>query len=608
MRKIYYLFLTMLLGMVGMTANAEEITVTLNIDNVENVKVQVNYVDKTGLVNGDNQIVLQSDNYGNYPTISVNGVDASHYVKITKTLNGVTTSFSNYIYPYASDNGAIYTIKSASEDDRTATCTITFDDPSLVQARVEGIAYNNLTFSESPYEFKYIPGFEKISFMSTQSGSLLYSVKCNDVEAEREYSYNVVNLNDETSNIVVTAKAPETEKRNVKIRYADPTNGEGFITNVTVDGEAIQNYLAADGFDVPWGASLVIQGNTDYKIEGITINDVAQNPSSYMSMNVIEDKEIVFNVRPFGNINATLTIDDINNVIVTNNVNYNDVAIDNLTNGSNEISLSENSATIAASPEGKILSVKVDDVEQTPDYYGKYSIVLTAGMNIVVTSEALVRDKTMIVYIDDIDNVAYSNCQSGNYPDYRTVQLEGGYNVISFYDGETFTISAANKNYNNAYVYLNGSRTYNSQFTPQDGDVIKLWMGGEATEYDVAFTLDNKLTAEDVTVTYDRVKTLSSLTAGLSAFAGTEVSIVANNDKVIAVKVNGAAITAVEGVFTFTVDAATTVEISDVTPTGINAINASNADNSFYTLQGVKVNGKAKGLYIKNGKKVVVNK
>ena len=62
-----------------------------------------------------------------------------------------------------------------------------------------------------------------------------------------------------------------------------------------------------------------------------------------------------------------------------------------------------------------------------------------------------------------------------------------------------------------------------------------------------------------------------------------------------------------EGNYVFTVNKATTVEITKSTGTGINSINAENADNAIYTLQGVKVNGNAaKGLYIKNGKKVVV--
>ena len=76
----------------------------------------------------------------------------------------------------------------------------------------------------------------------------------------------------------------------------------------------------------------------------------------------------------------------------------------------------------------------------------------------------------------------------------------------------------------------------------------------------------------------------------------------------IDVKVGEKAITAnAEGAFEIPVSAAATISITKSTGTGINTINASNADNAIYTLQGVKVNGKAaKGLYIKNGKKVVV--
>ena len=74
----------------------------------------------------------------------------------------------------------------------------------------------------------------------------------------------------------------------------------------------------------------------------------------------------------------------------------------------------------------------------------------------------------------------------------------------------------------------------------------------------------------------------------------------------IAVSVDGNAVTAnTEGAFVFTVKPTSNVTVYDPA-TGLNSINAENADNSFYTLQGVKVNGKAKGLYIKNGKKVVV--
>ncbi len=41
--------------------------------------------------------------------------------------------------------------------------------------------------------------------------------------------------------------------------------------------------------------------------------------------------------------------------------------------------------------------------------------------------------------------------------------------------------------------------------------------------------------------------------------------------------------------------------------TGINDINAAKADDAYYTISGVRVANPAKGLYIKNGKKVVIN-
>ncbi|MDD6754222.1 MAG: hypothetical protein PUE15_10035, partial [Prevotella sp.] len=96
---------------------------------------------------------------------------------------------------------------------------------------------------------------------------------------------------------------------------------------------------------------------------------------------------------------------------------------------------------------------------------------------------------------------------------------------------------------------------------------------------------------------------------GYTAIEGTsfEIKIIPASDLNIVVKVGETTINADEnGAFVVPVSEAATISISDGTGTGINGINAENADNSFYTLQGVKVNGKAKGLYIKNGKKVVV--
>ena len=96
---------------------------------------------------------------------------------------------------------------------------------------------------------------------------------------------------------------------------------------------------------------------------------------------------------------------------------------------------------------------------------------------------------------------------------------------------------------------------------------------------------------------------------GFTAVEGTsfEITIIPASGLNIVVKVGETTYNAdVNGAFVVPVSEATTISIADGTGTGINSINAENADNTFYTLQGVKVSGKAKGLYIKNGKKVVV--
>ena len=81
MRKFYYLFLTMLLGMVGMTANAAPINVTVKVDKPENVKVQLNWKDQT-LSDGQIQLTVE-ESYGSYQCILIKP-NTGVYAKIEK--------------------------------------------------------------------------------------------------------------------------------------------------------------------------------------------------------------------------------------------------------------------------------------------------------------------------------------------------------------------------------------------------------------------------------------------------------------------------------------------------------------------------------------------
>ena len=612
MRKIYYLFLTMLLGMVGMTANAAPINVTVKVDKPENVKVQLNWEDQT-LSDGQIQLTVE-ESYGSYQCILIkpnNGV----YAKIEKNLNGERTLLtSNYIYPTASDDGAEYSVTTATETDRTGQCTINIDEPGTVSYELS-TNYSRGTLSESTNVINYIPGFDVISFMPVTYGNIIYSAKSNDVLLEKnQYDYFTKSLDGASTQIDIQYSAPADAKQKVTISYVDESKADGFITKVLVNDEEISKelYLSKRGFEVAWGAVVMIYGDvSNYKVANntIKINDIDSYFSGSIRFNATEDKNIVIDAEKYAQINAKLIIDNIDNVIISRNKE----TIEGLTSGENDILVNEQYNTIVIKPsaDGKIKSVKANNQEITESYPGSgYSITITEGMTINVETEVIERNNKLIVYIDDLSCASYGYSISiGSYPNSRTLTVQSGYNVFSFANDEVFNASFyTNGSY---FSYRNGEQVNSIYETVLvDGDVFKFFLASTAapTANDVTFTLSgDELTASDVTVTYDRVKTLSDLTAGLSAFAGTEVSISANNNKVIEVKVNGVAVKAdTEGVFTFTVSAKTTVEIKDVTPTGINSINAENADNAIYTLQGVKVNGKAKGLYIKNGKKVVV--
>ena len=612
MRKFYYLFLTMLLGMVGMTANAAPINVTVKVDKPENVKVQLNWEDQT-LSDGQIQLTVE-ESYGSYQCIYIipnTGV----YAKIEKNLNGERTLLtSNYIYPTASDDGAEYSVTTATETDRTGQCTINIDEPGTVSYELS-TNYSRGTLSESTNVINYIPGFDVISFMPVTYGNIIYSAKSNDVLLEKnQYDYFTKSLDGDSTQIVIQYSAPADAKQKVTISYVDESKADGFITKVLVNDEEISKelYLSKSGFEVAWGAVVMIYGDvSNYKVANntIKINDKDSYFSGSIRFNATEDKNIVIDAEKYAQINAKLIIDNIDNVIISRN----NETIEGLTSGENDILVNEQYNTIVIKPsaDGKIKSVKANNQEITESYPGSgYSITITEGMTINVETEVIERNNKLIVYIDDLSCASYGYSISiGSYPNSRTLTVQSGYNVFSFANDEVFNASFyTNGSY---FSYRNGEQVNSIYETVLvDGDVFKFFLASTAapTANDVTFTLSgDELTASDVTVTYDRVKTLSDLTAGLSAFAGTEVSISANNNKVIEVKVNGVAVKAdTEGVFTFTVSAKTTVEIKDVTPTGINSINAENADNAIYTLQGVKVNGKAKGLLIKNGKKVVV--
>ena len=622
MRKFYYLFLTMLLGMVGIAANAQEaksMKVIFNVDDPANVTITVDGVSQE-LVAGDNEITVSAP-YGYYNSVYVNATDGNFITKATK--DGANQLYSPYntqwsYYPSDSDEGkTIYIETIAGKDARTASCTLTVDDASKVRVQRNG-TYTNVELQNGENTIYYIPGFETMLMIDAATyGTTLYKATLNGEDLVYSYGYSV-NLNAEGGDkIEILANFPEGLTWNVKFTYVDAEKAKGVVTGVTVDGTAVENY-DEEGFDVPAGKNVAITfDNVNYKIDGVTVNGKSEYVYSSYSFTPSADTEININAHKYGTVKATVKIDNKENVTVYKGYSYNNDIIE-VNNGDNEIELSENNAVITIKANSGCFITSVTYGETVLSNQSEYTInPVTEGMVIKVVSGAIVRDKSFTLNIDDISAAEYG-FELTRADRTKVENLITGENKVAFAEGETHYMLSA---YGSPVfgVFKNGvmiNPSYQGgtyiEFDAADGDAFDAYVKELPKTYNVKFELAEGIYSYQFKeVSASHVGSSNQWqNMGYTAIEGTsfEIKIIPASDLNIVVKVGETTINADEnGAFVVPVSEAATISISDGTGTGINGINAENADNSFYTLQGVKVNGKiAKGLYIKNGKKVLV--
>ena len=622
MRNFYYLFLTMLLGMVGMTANAQEsksMKVIFNVDNPDNVTINVDGVNQT-LVAGDNEITLNAPN-GYYNSVYVNATDGNFITKVTKDdANQVPKPYNTSWSFYPSDSDADKTISIetiAGKDARTASCTVNVDDASKVRVQRNG-TYSNVELQNGENTVYYIPGYETMLMIDAATyGTTLYKVTLNDVDLAYSYGYSANLSADGGDKIDIKANFPDGLTYNVKFTYVDALNAKGVVTGVTVNGTAIEDYDNAEGFDVPAGQSVVVSfDNVNYKIDAVKLNDNPVYVYSSYSFTPTADTEINIDAHKYGTVKATLNIDNKDNVTVYKGYSYqNDIITVN--DGDNEIELSENNAVITIKANSGCFITSVTYGETVLSNQSEYTInPVTEGMEISVISGAIVRDKSFTLNIDDI-SAATSGFNLTRTDRTNVENLATGENKVAFAENEThYQLAAYGSSVFGVFkkgVMINPSYQGGTsiEFDVADGDVFDAYVKELPKTYNVNFELAegiysyqfNEVSASHVGYSYQWQN------MGYTAIKGTsfEITIIPASGLNIVVKVGETTYNANEsGAFVVPVSEATTISIADGTGTGINSINAENADNAIYTLQGVKVNGKVKGLYIKNGKKVVV--
>lgn len=589
--------------------SAEAINVTFHVDYANAVTMRFNGTSQT-LVPGDNNFDLN-----NYDYLSFEGIQPYVIDKVTNASGTPENVYSGMWYKTisSSDEGQTYNIAVKNLDEaRTASCTVIVDDPSLVRASFMG-TYAAVNLSDGINTVKYDPELESTLIISSSDYyKPIYKVTLDGADVTSQSGTYYVQLS-QGCEVEITAKIPEVP---VTVTFSYSEEGAGAISSVAVDGQPVEDF---DGTTVNMtaGQSLTINPNTAYNITAFKINDEQKYWSgtyAYKIQSVTADTQIYVEAHPYSTIGVTVKVSDPNQLVLYRGYSYqNDIVA--LTSTETVVELPENNTVMSwkAADGCYIKSVKVNGEAYTNEY-----VNCSDGMVIEFETEAIVMDKTAVVWIDDRNAPdSYFSFQTATREQLGE-NMASGYNTIAFYDGyNPFGLSWYSKTPVVGKVYVNdvpevpmyeGSTTY--ELTLADGDVVKVFYAAEPVDCSVKFTLGEGVTAN---VTRDIICDVADLGATLSCFAGTQINI-AKADDSIDVKVNGEALTALEGGenYQFVVTAPeTNVEITARDPNSIDGITGDSAVAApVYNLQGVKVSetleGLPAGIYITSGRKVVV--
>ncbi len=605
MKKFYGVFI--LLFVISLPALSQDIKAKLVIDDVNRVKVDVDFKDYTDIVNGLNIINVSSG-----ATIGIEAREGCVLKAVTGSDDSGDT-WEEFIQEnkrcelhFYSDYNETYTVVSAGTGDvRTATCTLSVDDASSIKV-VRGGSNSEVDIVDGSNTIAFDPATETTWVISPLDKPIYnICVDGEDITATSDYSYTVP----VTDGTLIDVKANYPDVRYSLTFNLNGYGAEDFIRGVDIDGKPVAGYLEPD-FTVQAGAEVKIYGRTDeYEVDSFTVNGKPASFFNPFAFIMTMDAEIDITVHRFDTFVMTLCVDDPSRVKAYRGYSYNGDEL-LLEAGDNEVEIRRDIPIISFVPAGMcyIATAEVDgyvyesdELKVSPFMIG----LLTDGSRIDITTGDIVRDKRAVVYINELTVAeAYFSLLRSD----RT-KVEGivqGYNTFDFYDGDNaFTVSTGAPD--ESCVYLNdeicdavfpGSNDYS--LTLADGDVMKIFYG------EVPYMRLVTVEAEpgiDVAVTTDHVCPVDFASGSFRALDRTYVSVVAPADA--AVTLDGDILEfGDDGRRGFTVSADHVLKVSK--SMGIEDIEASGSEPAvWYNLQGIRVaEPSVPGLYIVNGKKV----
>lgn len=614
MKKIYSFFLTMVMCIVGMTANAADIKLTVDVDDASRVGIKITdanyeYQEKT-VVTGTNEYTVPT--YATVKVYAKEGALLSNIKNITYSydiLNGYADTQEVYLY----DSNMSISVKSVVEADVfTGSFKITVDDPYAVGATLSG-TNRRISLEKGENTVKYSPEAETAVTLNSNSGTPLYKVTNNGAEVKNEGGYSIPTKD---ANIEVISVWPDDVKFKMSFSYNNE-DAKNAISAVSVNYEPISDFT--NGFEVKGGAPVTISFNTsEYNIESFKANGVAASVYGSYYFYATEDVNFEVNAKKFGNIKINVTVDEPENVIFYDGYAYQGKIIE-LKKGENTVEVADNGSaciTVAANSGCFLTSVTHNGEEMSYNNSEVSVYQIKEGSKIVIKSGKINRDQTANVVVWGKELASYlnfSNCDGSLVP-----ELNEGENTVNFYEkdfpfgfnsyGES--IGSENKIYINNVKAQGYYGSYELNF--ENGARIDIVLNDhfKDSEKNVQFIFEGSIDQSKVASVMlpSNNKAWNWATEGLTAIenASYDVTIEPAYDANIAAVTDNGNIYKVnaEGVIVIKVTPETkSITIADARTVGINEVNSdASADKKIYTLEGIEVKNAKRGLYIVGGK------
>ena len=629
MKKIYSFFAVALIALFSFSANAT-ISITVNLDNADAVTVTTsgaNYGDpevEVPVQTGDNVFTSEDDTaYIRYNIIPKDGYAITSIVDENGTALSGFYGGTAYVYLYSYYSGKHWYVSTMNlEEARTASFTMTVDDPTLVTATLSGTK-SRLDVQEGTATYKFAPGVENVLTLFSQGDKNIYSITKND-EPITVDSYSVQIPLEDGCNIVVQAQWPDIPC-SVSLQY-DHEATPNLITGAAVNYENVD--LVDDSFSCQLGDEVAVYMSSDYNVTEIKLNGQPQDLSYFWGnfyFTVTDEvNTLEITAAPYGTITAivNVTCKDAFSVYKQYQSPENLVEI---VEGENIIELSQknNSISYSVNPGYELVSATKTEGDLDPIDISNspYIYDITDGMVINLVGQAEVLDSHAVIWVDDMSAANYyfsfENAKRFNY----ATSMENGYTEFDFSESSynPFGLGWAGDNIQK-FVFLNGeAKNPNYEggsfwnLTIADGDVVKAFVAAEPVNCTVSIDAEEGVATE---VTVDRISPVTDWSEGISCFNGTEVAIAASledPDKTVVVTLNDESLVAGEdGKYVFVVENVTNSVSITTTTSGVKSMISDKTVSPVFNLQGIRVansddlNNLPAGVYVVDGKKVVV--